>query len=129
LQMTESAGSRRGQKYSAAGGKALENLGEKRVGMVTNGGVQTEGTWQMVEVMRPLNSVRQICKQGNRVIFGYNGGVIQNVVTGHEIPFEVEDNIYTLDLWMPPEKEVEARLKGSEEDGGALGFPRPGWKR
>jgi len=125
VQMTESEGSRRGQKYTAAaaGGKSLENLGEKNLDMFTDGGQGTNGTWQMVDVVRPLNSVRQVCKQGNRVLFGLNGGVIQNIETGNEIPFGVEGDVYTLDLWLPPLQDVRS---GSERM--ASGFAGPGWK-
>ena len=123
--VTESEGSRRGQKYTAAaaGGKALENLGEKNLDMFTDEGQGTNGTWQMVDVVRPLNSVRQICKQGNRVLFGLNGGVIQNIETGREIAFGVEGDVYTMDLWLPPVHEVNGGSVGS-----ASGFAGPGWK-
>ena len=79
----------------------------------------------MVEVMRPLNSVRQVCKQGNRVIFEYNGGWIQNLQTGNCTAFGVEDNIYTMDLWLPPEG-CATEGKGNEGSR-ASGFPRQGW--
>ena len=99
-----SEGSRRGQTYSGAvkGAKELKNLGEKVMTMATSDGVMTQATWQMVDVNRPLTAVRKMCKQGNRVIFGLYGGVIQNVHTGEEVPFNVEDEVYTMDLWLPP---------------------------
>ena len=114
----ESPGSKRGQRYAAAGGKNIENLGEKTVQMTTDLGQEVLGTWQMAEVVRPLNSVKKICEKGNRVIFGSEGGVIQNLYTGEEIPFGVDGDIYTLDLWLPP-----AETGGSEHPG----FSRPGW--
>ena len=82
--------------------KAIENMGEKTLNMMTGEGVEVQGTWQVVDIVRPLMSVRQICKQGNRVIFGMFGGVIQNLATGSETHFGVEDNIYTMDMWLPP---------------------------
>jgi len=124
--IAESAGSRRGQTYAAAGGKSLDNLGEKRVPMMTNGGGATDGTWQMVEVVRPLNSVRQVCKQGNRVVFGMNGGEIQNIYTGEVTPFEVEGDIYTLDLWLPPEGQVTT-AGTCMPCGNSPGFAGQGW--
>jgi len=124
IPIVESEGSRQGQKYTAAGGKSIDNLGEKTLDkMVVNEGAAISGTYQMAEVMRPLNSVRRVCQNGNRVIFEYNGGIIQNIYTGEEIAFGVEDNIYTLDLWLPPVGE-----KGEESaQGNASGFPRQGW--
>eukprot|EP00974_Lingulodinium_polyedra_P044663 4283393-Lingulodinium_polyedra.AAC.1 len=42
----------------------------KTLNMVTEEGMDVLGTWQMVDIVRPLSSVRQSCKQRNRVIFG-----------------------------------------------------------
>ena len=109
--MEESPGSKVGQNFNAAGGKSLPDLGQKDVRMVTNEGVDTTTSWQMVDITRPLTAVRQVRRQGNRVIMGLYGGVIQNIETGQETYFGVEDEIYTLDLWMP--------LEGP-------GFPGPG---
>ena len=88
--------------YTAAGGKKLANEGEKDICMVTGDGNTVMTNWQTVDITRPLSSVRQICLQGNRVLFGAQGGVIQNIETGKETPFGVEDNVYVLDLWLPP---------------------------
>ena len=124
VETKESEGSRRGQTYSGAvaGAKVIKNLGEKELGMFTDEGMPTAGTWQILDVQRPLSSVRQICRQGNRVIFGMYGGVIQSMETGTEVPFGVEDNIYTLDLWMPPEG-----MKGAAGEGSV--FAGQGWGR
>ena len=97
-----SEGSKRGQMYTAAGGKRIANEGEKNLQMVTSANEVVQTNWQTVEITRPLSSVRQICLQGNRVIFGANGGVIYNIATGNETQFGVEDNVYTLELRMPP---------------------------
>ena len=97
-----SEGSKRGQMYTAAGGKKIPNEGEKHLQMVTNANEVVQTNWQTVDITRPLSSVRQICMQGNRVIFGAHGGVIYNIETGHETPFGIEDNVYVLDLWLPP---------------------------
>ncbi len=92
-----------GLTYTAAGGKSLENMGEKVVTMCTSNGQPRTTKWQMVDVTRPLTSVRQVCKQGHYVIFGMYGGTIVDANTGEDTPFGVDGNVYTLDLWMPPE--------------------------
>ena len=102
IRSRESEGSRRGQMYTAAGGKRLANEGEKEILMVTPDGEAVTTNWQTVDITRPLSSVRQICMQGNRVVFGASGGVIQNLETGKETAFGIEDNVYVLDLWLPP---------------------------
>ena len=97
-----SDGSRRGQMFSAAGGKKIANEGEKDITMVTGNSKVVQTNWQTVDITRPLSSVRQICLQGNRVLFGAQGGVIYNIESGQETPFGIEDDIYVLDLWLPP---------------------------
>ena len=47
-------------------------------------------------------SVHQICAKGNVVVFGESGGYIMHMTSGHCTPFGVEDNVYVLDLYMPP---------------------------
>ena len=59
-------------------------------------------TWQVVEVNRPLMSVHQVCQRGNIVVFGEAGGYILNLSNGETTHFGVEDNVYVLELMMPP---------------------------
>ena len=97
-----SEGSRRGQMYTAAGGKKIANEGEKDITMVTGSNKVVQTNWRTVDITRPLSSVRQIFMQGNRVLFRAQGGVIYNIESGEETPFGIEDNIKVLDLWLPP---------------------------
>ena len=99
-----SEGSKRGQTYAAAakGGKALQNEGQKVVQAFTGQGQSVTTTWQVVDVNRPLMSVHQICANGNVVVFGQDGGYILNLSDGSTTPFGVEENVYVLDLYLPP---------------------------
>ena len=97
-----SEGSESGQMYTAAGGKKIANEGEKDITMVTGGNEAVQTNWQTVDITRPLTSVRQTCLQGNSVLFGAQGGNICNVESGQETPLGIEDNVYVLDLWLPP---------------------------
>ena len=63
-------------------------------------GVST--TWQVVDVSRPLMSVHQICERGNIVVFGESGGYIMSLHDGAQTHFGVEDNVYVLELLLPP---------------------------
>lgn len=102
IEPVPSEGSRRGQTYAAAGGKPLANEGEKTVVAMTGQGKQVSTKWQVVGVNRPLMSVHQICKQGNVVVFGEQGGYVMNLMDGSMTPFGVEDQVYVLDLYLPP---------------------------
>ena len=88
--------------YTAAGREKIANQGEKNITMVTGANEVVQTNWQTVDITRPLSSVRQICLPGDRVLFCAQGGVIYNIESGQETPFGIEDNVYDLDLWVPP---------------------------
>ena len=68
--------------------------------------------WQVVDVSRPLMSVHQNYQNDNIVVFGEEGGYIMNLTDGVQTPFGVEDNVYVLNLYLPPSQQE--------------GFGRPG---
>ena len=81
------------------------NEGEKVVQAFTTQGQCVSTTWQVVDVNRPFMSVHQICTKGNVVVFGESGGYILNLGDGSHTPFGVEDNVYVLELFLPPANE------------------------
>jgi hypothetical protein len=75
--------------------------------VILGNGKETAITYQIADVSRALNAVTEICDAGhpdygNRVIFGRGGGVIENIETGKQTPFNREGNIYCLDYWVKP---------------------------
>ena len=78
----------------------MPNLGEQLLRAQTESGEDTTVLFQVADVSRPLISVSAICEMGNRVVFGRGGGVIQNLATGIETPFERRNGIYHLNLWV-----------------------------
>ena len=83
------------------------------VSAITREGREITTQWQVVEVNRPLMSVHQICERGNVVVFGEQGGYIMNLADRSLTHFGVEDNVYVLELYLPPPSSQP-------------GFPRPG---
>ena len=69
---------------------------------LTREGRGVETTWQVVDVSRPLMSVHQICGRGNIVVFGQHGGYVMNLTDGTQTQFGVEDNVYVMELMLPP---------------------------
>ena len=67
---------------------------------MTEDGAGTSMTFQIVDVKQPLCSVTKLCDRGNRIVFGRNGGVIQNLRTGNLTPFRRQGGVYALDLWV-----------------------------
>ena len=102
IEPVPSEGSARGQTFAAAGGKELPNEGQKIVHALTSEGKQVATKWQVVPTSRPLMSVHQICEQGNVVVFGAHGGYIYNISDRSQTPIAVRDNVYVLDLYLPP---------------------------
>ena len=99
-----SEGSRRGQTYASAaqGRRPLQNEGEKVIAAITREGKEITTKWQVVEVNRPLMSVHQICARGNICVFGEHGGYIMNIEDKSLTHFGVEDNVYVMELLLPP---------------------------
>ena len=104
VKVVPSEGSRRGQRWSSASKHKIDHLGEQHLKACTEEGDETEVLFQIA-------SVSTICERGNRVIFGRNGGVVQNLQSGKLIPFQRRNGIYILSLWL--------------EDSGDSDFHRP----
>ena len=98
-----SPGSRRGQVYSAAGGKGIDNEGEQCLPLVTSDGSSAPLVFQVAAVRKPLCSVARLCDRGNRITFGRSGGVVQNLRNGKCTRFKREGSIYVMDFYMDPE--------------------------
>ena len=114
--VTPSQGSLVGQQYMAAnaGGDPIDNLGEKVLDIVMEDGRESTIKYQVADVHRPLNSISEICDAGGDygqvVVFGRAGGAILNLETGVQTPFNREDGVYTMGVWVKPK-----------------GFTRQGW--
>ena len=74
----ESEGQRRGQTYTAAAGKPLNNEGEKTLNVFTYENVPSQVTYQLADINKPLTAVGDVCDKDRLVIFCKNGGFIQN---------------------------------------------------
>ena len=95
-----SAGSRRGQKYAAASGHNLSNLGEQSLSVVSDLGTEYNRKYQIAEVTRPLDSVSEVCDSGNRVVFGSGGGFIFNVRAQEVTPFSRNGKLHEIHQWL-----------------------------
>ena len=106
--MRENAASKAGKTYSAASGHEIQRHGEQHIRAVTDNGLETEVIFQLADVEGPLVSISSVCGRENRVIFGQSGGVIQNVATGAEVPFQRRGGVYALGLWVRRPREHSA---------------------
>ena len=98
----ENKASKIGVKYASATGEEIPNLDEIILPLKTKGGGRNKMRMQVVEVSRPLASVKRICEAGNTVVFDEGGSYMYNKIT-HEVNLFGEDGCnYMLDVWILP---------------------------
>ena len=97
-----SEGSRNGVQYRDASGNPISNLGEKRVGFVTEQGQKRNMMFQVCDVSKPLASVSRICKKGHRIVFEEGANYILNLESGDITWLREENGVYLMDVWLPP---------------------------
>ena len=97
-----SEGSKAGLNYVSAGGGRLANLGEKHITFATSEAQGRRMMFQVAPVTKPLGSVRRIVEQGNKVVFGDEGGsYIEHRATGQRTALMERNGVYVLDAWVP----------------------------
>ena len=88
-----------GQVYTAAAGEEITNDGEETLNLVTEENVASSVTYQIANISKPLTAVGDICDKDCLVIFGKNGGFIQNRA-GDLTKFDRRNGIYILKMWL-----------------------------
>lgn len=92
---------KQGVRYTCAGGKKLDNLGEKHCLMSTEESeTQHRMTMQVAEVNRALLSVSRAVDGGNRVVFDQNWSYIENKRTGERTTIQRRGGLYVLETWI-----------------------------
>ena len=70
----ESPGSKRGQQYISASNERFPYVGQQRMEVMTDEGIDSRALFQIAEVGRPLTAVSATCDAGNVVVYGPAGG-------------------------------------------------------
>ena len=89
-----------GMTYTAAGGQALINVGEKRPEFKTNG----VDAWMVFQattkVQKPLAAATMITEKGNRIVLGDadSESYIMNKQSGKKIPLTIENGVYMMQI-------------------------------
>ena len=94
----ESAGSRRGQHYVAAGGETIPNVGEQVIKFSTSEGKKASLKWQCAPISKPLVSVGNICDAGHEITCNKDGGRIVDLKSGVVTKFRRQRNVYVMDM-------------------------------
>ncbi len=90
-------------KYEVANGEILTNEGQKDMVVVTAQGKKKKLTMQVVNVNKPLLSVRRAIDGGNRIVFEKGWSYIENVSTGEKTWMEEKGGMFMLKVWVPRE--------------------------
>ena len=105
-EITSSPGLRAGQIYTSASNNDIENMGEQVLEVVMEDGRASTVKCQIADVSRPLNSISEICDAGGPsgqvVVFGRNGDATLKLQTGQQTPFQREDGVYVVEVWVKP---------------------------
>ena len=106
--ITESTGSKRGQRFIVGNGERVPNDGEVRLNMQC-GAVPLQSVFQVAGVTRPLMSVGRVCDQGMKCLFDDKVALVLNKDNQEVCRFERRGGLYVARL----------KLKSPEL------FPRP----
>ena len=104
------AGSANGTEYEIASGDTLEDLGEKRMAVLTAEGTLRGYGSRCAEVTKALQSVRALVASGHAVCFGLGDGsehVIVNKETGETNAMRDDGINYLQDLLIVPPEDIE----------------------
>ena len=84
-----------GTSYTAAGGQALLNVGEKRPEFTANGVDAWMAFQATTEVKKPLAAATRITEKGNRIVLddAASDSYIMNKKTGTEIPLTIVNGV------------------------------------
>ena len=108
ITIEESPGSKRGQHLLSARKARLPYMGQQRMPIMTNVGMESKVLYQVAEVSKPLTAVSAACDSGNVDVYSSTGGAIHKLSTGARTHFGRKGGIYELDL----------RIKTEEFNGG-----------
>ena len=104
------AGSANGTEYEIASGDTLEDLGEKRMAVLTAEGTLRGYGSRCAEVTKALQSVRALVASGHAVCFGLGDGsehVIVNKETGETNAMRDDGINYLQDLLIVPPEDID----------------------
>jgi hypothetical protein len=95
---------RTGDKYVAAGGQFLTNVGEKRPRFTSSGVLCSMAFQATTDVKKPLAAASKVASKGNRIILDEEGcdSYVENKKTGKRIPLTLENGVYMMEMLIQP---------------------------
>ena len=112
VQLMDTKESLSGEEFQSATGEPIPNLGELKVSLLTRGHTLRGMAFTGAPVAKPLASARKICTARHTVIFDECGSYIHNKSTGEVNQLRGEQGNYMLDMYVPPNNEVQNDVPG-----------------
>ena len=86
--------------FVAANGEQIRGLGEKRIPLKTNEGIQRCITFRSASVVKPLMSMQKVVRAGNVVVLDERNPHIRSIRDRTTTKLDENSGVYTVDLWM-----------------------------
>ena len=102
--------------YGCASGKPLPNLGEIKLDAMTQEYHSINLIAQVVDVTKPLLSLRKVCEAGNKVVLEEKGGYIEDLSSGARTNIECDGSTYAVWVWVLVPVEGNESLPPKVED-------------
>ena len=88
------------KKFVAAIGEQIKDLGQKSIPFKTNEEFQRCTTFRSANVVKPLVSMQKVVRAGNVVVLDEKNPHIRNTRDGKVIKMDVNNGVYTMDMWI-----------------------------
>ena len=88
------------KKFVAANGEQIKDLGEKKIPFKTNEGIQRCITFRSANVVKTLVSLQKVIREGNIGVRDDRNPHIRNIRDGTVIKLDVNNGVYTMDMWI-----------------------------
>ena len=86
--------------FVAANGEQIRGLGEKRIPLKTNEGIQRCITFRSASVVKPLISLQKVVRAGNVVVLDERNPHIRSIQDRTTTKLDVNSGVYTMDMWI-----------------------------
>ena len=86
--------------FVAANGEQIKDLGAKRHSIQDKRGNSRCTTFRSASVVKPLISIQKVVRTGNIVMLDEKNPHIRNIRDGTVIKLDVNNGVYTMDMWI-----------------------------
>ena len=105
--------------FRAANGKKIYNEGKKLVSVMAKEGAMRDLNFTVCSITKPLGSMSQMCRAGNRVVFNppwsKEGSYIEHEESGERLWLEEQGGLYVLQVKVAPRDKQTSNLHNNQD--------------